>query len=141
MRKYSKAFHASPAPSSITTLKDGRFIEVNESYTKLVGYSKEELIGETTTSINFIINREEREKFIKELMVNGKLRDYETQVYSRVKGVRTFSLSAEIIELQGEKCIILVDYDVTDQIRLEKEVLTITGRERYKILSVPAMTI
>lgn len=131
--KYSKAFHASPAPSSITTLKDGRFIEVNESYTKLVGYSKEELIGETTTSINFIINREEREKFIKELMVNGKLRDYETQVYSRVKGVRTFSLSAEIIELQGEKCIILVGYDVTDQIRLEKEVLTITGRERYKI--------
>ena len=91
------------------------------------------IIGETTTSINFIINREEREKFIKELMVNGKLRDYETQVYSRVKGVRTFSLSAEIIELQGEKCIILVGYDVTDQIRLEKEVLTITGRERYKI--------
>ncbi len=131
--KYSKAFHASPAPSIITTLKDGKFIEVNESYARLVGYSKEELIGETTTSISFIVNREEREKFLEELMVNGKLSDYETQVYSRVKGVRTFSLSAEIIELQGEQCIILVGYDVTDQIRLEKEVLTITGRERYKI--------
>ena len=131
--KYSKAFHASPAPSLITTLKDGKFIEVNESYATLVGYSKEELIGETTTSISFIVNREEREKFLKELMVNGKLSDYETQVYSRVKGVRTFSLSAELIELQGEQCIILVGYDVTDQIRLEKEVLTITGRERYKI--------
>jgi len=131
--KYSKAFHASPAPSTITTLKDGRFLDVNESYTRLVGYTKEELIGETTTSINFIISNEEREKFVKELMVNGKLRDYETQVYSRVKGIRTFSLSAEIIELQGEKCIILVGYDVTDQIRLEKEVLTITGRERYKV--------
>lgn len=131
--KYSKAFHASPAPSSITTLKDGRFIEVNESYTRLVGYTKEELIGETTTSINFIINNEERKKFVKELMVSGTLRDYETQVFSKVKGIRTFSLSADIIELQGEKCIILVGYDVTDQIRLEKEVLTITGRERYKI--------
>ncbi len=131
--KYSKAFHASPAPSSITTLEEGKFIEVNESYTRLVGYSKEELIGETTTSINFIINSEERDKFVRELMISGKLRDYETQVYSKVKGIRTFSLSAEIIELKGEKCIILVGYDVTDQIRLEKEVLTITGRERYKI--------
>jgi len=131
--KFSKAFHASPAPCSITTFKEGRFIEVNESYTRLVGYTKEELIGETTTSIKFIIDNEEREKFINELMINGKLRDYETQVFSKVKGIRTFSLSAEIIELQGEKCIILVGYDVSDQIRLEKEVLTIIGRERYKI--------
>ncbi len=131
--KYSKAFHASPAPSIITTLKDGRFIDVNESYTRLVGYSKEELIGETTTSINFIVNNEEREKFVAELMISGKLSNYETHVYSRIKGIRTFSLSAEIIELQEIKYIILVGYDVSDQIRLEKEVLTITGRERYKI--------
>ncbi|PKL15985.1 MAG: hypothetical protein CVV49_18615 [Spirochaetae bacterium HGW-Spirochaetae-5] len=131
--KYSKAFHASPAPSSITTLKEGRYVDVNESYTKLVGYSKEELIGNTSIDIKFFTDREDRNRFINELIKEGKLRSYVTQMYSKINGIRTVSIAAEIIELQSEKCIIWVGYDVTDQIQLEKEVLTAAGRERYKI--------
>jgi len=131
--KYSKAFQASPAPSSITTLAEGRYIDVNESYCAFVGCTKEEIIGKTSTDINFFKYRDDRKKFVAELESRGKLRDYETHVNSRVKGLRTFSLSADLIELQGEKCIVWVGYDVTDEIRLEKEVLEATGRERYNI--------
>lgn len=131
--KYSKAFHASPAPSSITTLRDGRYVDVNESYTILVGYTKEELLQSTTIDINFFPDKEDRAKFISELIKTGQLRNYVTQMYSKVKGIRTTSISAEIIELQSEKCIIWVGYDITDQINLEKEVLIAAGRERYKI--------
>ncbi len=131
--KYSKAFQASPAPSSITTLAEGRYIDVNESYCAFVGCTKEEIIGRTSTDINFFKYKDDRKKFVAELESKGKLRDYETHVNSRVKGLRTFSLSADLIELQGEKCIIWVGYDVTDEIRLEKEVLEATGRERYNI--------
>jgi len=131
--KYSKAFQASPAPSSITTLAEGRYIDVNESYCSFVGYSKDELIGRTSTDINFFKYKDDRKRFVAELESKGRLRDYETHVNSRVKGLRTFSLSAELLELQGEKCIIWVGYDVTDEIRLEKEVLEATGRERYNI--------
>ncbi|HOK92732.1 MAG TPA: PAS domain S-box protein [Spirochaetota bacterium] len=131
--KYSKAFYANPAPSSITTLEEGRYIDVNESYVNFVGYSKDELIGKTTMDINFFIDEDDRKKFVQELTKTGKLRNYETRIYSRIKGIRTFSLSAEIIELQGKKCIVWVGYDVTDEINLEKEVLQATGRERYRI--------
>jgi len=131
--KYSKAFHASPAPSSITTLNEGRYVDVNESYTNLVGYSKDELIGKTTTDIKFFTVQEDRTKFINELIKTGKLRNYETQMYSKIKGLRTVSITAEIIELQSEKCIIWVANDVTDRIQLEKEVLSVAGQERYKI--------
>ena len=131
--KYSKAFHASPAPSSITTLNEGRYVDVNESYTNLVGYSKDELIGKTSTDIKFFTVQEDRTKFINELIKTGKLRNYETQMYSKIKGLRTVSITAEIIELQSEKCIIWVANDITDRIQLEKEVLTAAGQERYKI--------
>lgn len=131
--KYSKAFYASPAPSSITTLKEGRYVDINESYLRLVGHTREELIGKTTTEIDFFTDSEERDRFVSELLAEGKLRNFETQMFSRVKGVRRFSLSAEIIELQGEKCIIWAGYDVTDQIRLEREILTASGKERYRI--------
>ena len=131
--KYSKAFHASPAPSSITTLKEGRYVDVNESYTNLVGYSKAELIGKTSTDIKFFTVQEDRTKFINELIKTGKLRNYETTMFSKIKGVRSVTITAEIIELQSEKCIIWVANDITDRIQLEKEVLTAAGQERYKI--------
>ena len=114
-------------------MEEGKYIDVNRSYTDLVGYSKEELIGSTTSDINFFLDFPDRIKFVKELSHTGTLRNYETQVFSKIKGVRTFSFSAEIIELQRKKCIIWVGYDVTDQISLEKEVLEVTGRERYRI--------
>ncbi|HNX23439.1 MAG TPA: PAS domain S-box protein [Spirochaetota bacterium] len=131
--KYSKAFHASPAPSSITTLNEGRYVDVNESYTKLVGYSKEELIGKTSTDIKFFTVQEDRTKFINELTKTGKLRNYETQMFSKIAGIRTVSMTAEIIELQSAKCIIWVANDITERIQLEKEVLTAASQERYKI--------
>lgn len=131
--KYSKAFYASPAPCSITTLNEGRYVDINDSYLKLVGYTKEELIGKTTTEIDFFTDSEDRARFVSELVAEGKLRDYETQMFSSVMGIRRFSLSAEIIVLQGEKCIIWAGYDVTDQIRLERDILTASGTERYRI--------
>lgn len=131
--KYSKAFQASPALSCITTLAEGRYLDANESYLSFVGYTKEELKEKTSTDINFFVDKEYRLKFVDELRLKGKLRDMETLVYSRSKGIRTMSLSAEIIVLQGEQCLIWLANDITDVIRLEKEVLTVTDRERYKI--------
>ena len=131
--KYSKAFQASPALSCITTLAEGRYLDANESYLAFVGYTKEELKEKTSTDINFFVDKGYRLKFVDELRIKGKLRDMETLVYSRSKGIRTMSLSAEIIVLQGEPCLIWLAKDITDVIRLEKEVLTTTDRERYKI--------
>ena len=47
--KFSKAFRFSPDAIAITTIKDGRFIEVNDSYPRLTGYSREEVIGHSAS--------------------------------------------------------------------------------------------
>jgi len=131
--KYTRAFHSSPAPSSITTLRDGIYLDVNTAYTELVGYTKQELIGNSSAEINLFLKPEDRIDLVDHLLREKKLRNYEVQVFSRVKGIRSFSFSADIIELQGEKCMIWVGYDITESIRLEKEILSIVERERYRI--------
>ncbi len=131
--KYSKAFHSSPAPSSISTIKDGRYIEINESYTRMLGYDEEDLIGRYSHEINLFPDENERVQLINTLMKKGKVRNYEIKMFSKIKGTRTFSASADIIELQNEPCMIWVGYDITNQRRLEREILNITQRERYKI--------
>jgi PAS domain-containing protein len=45
--KFQKVFHASPIPFSITTLQEGRFVDVNAAFERRYGYSRQELIGRT----------------------------------------------------------------------------------------------
>ena len=59
---YIKAFRASPAAICISTLKEGKFVEVNESFCKLSGYSRDELIGKTSTELNMWGSSDDRTK-------------------------------------------------------------------------------
>lgn len=131
--KFSKAFHASPAPSTISTLEEGQYIDVNESFARLVGYNGSELIGRYVWEVGLFLKWSDRVAMIGKLKRDGKLRDYELLLNSRTGGIRNFSVSAEIIELQGTKCMVWVGYDITEKIKLEKEILSINERERYRV--------
>jgi PAS domain S-box-containing protein len=131
--KFSKAFHASPAPSTISTLEEGQYIDVNESFARLVGYNGSELIGRYVWEVGLFLKWSDRVAMIGKLKRDGKLRDYELLLNSRTGGIRNFSVSAEIIELQGKKCMVWVGYDITEKIKLEKEILSISERERYRV--------
>src|SRR5581483_2929551 len=51
--RFSKAFRASPIPLAIQSLREERFIDVNEGFQKLAGFTREELIGHTPEELNF----------------------------------------------------------------------------------------
>src|SRR6266849_3688505 len=54
--KFAKAFRSSPDAIIITTLAEGRFLEVNEYFQKLFGYSRDEILGRTTVELDLWIN-------------------------------------------------------------------------------------
>src|SRR6266545_2533991 len=77
--KFFKVFHATPAFLAITTLADGRFIEVNESFERILGYRAEEVIGRSSLELNIWENRADRAAVIKTLHEAGKVRDLEAK--------------------------------------------------------------
>jgi PAS domain S-box-containing protein len=62
--KFSKAFQTSPYAISISTIEEGKFIEVNDAFTKISGYSMEEVISDSGAGLNIWANSEDREKVI-----------------------------------------------------------------------------
>jgi PAS domain S-box-containing protein len=118
--KFSKAFRSSPDAIAITTLKDGRFIEVNDSYTRITGYPREEVIGHSTTEFGVWAKAEERDKILRMLKEQGRVQNEEVHLYMKSGEISTGLFSAELINIGGEPCMISVATDITEHKRADE---------------------
>ncbi len=75
--KFSKAFHTSPDLVNINRLTDGQYIDINEGFTHLTGYQKEDVIGKTSLELNIWANPEDRAKLVKGLQTTGTVDNLE----------------------------------------------------------------
>jgi PAS domain S-box-containing protein len=118
-QKFASAFRSAPHPITISTLADGRFIEVNDSFLRLVGYEGFEVIGHTATEIELWAHPEDRIRISQLLAVEGSVRNQEVEFCNRSGETRTILLSAERIEVNGQACLLCVGNDITDRKRAE----------------------
>jgi two-component system cell cycle sensor histidine kinase/response regulator CckA len=119
--KFHLAFNAGPEPITISTVLDGRYVDVNESFLRATGYRREEVIGHTSRELKFWETPEDRMRLIDQLEEDGSVRDME--IPFRVKsGEQRIGLhSAGRIELGGQDCIICSQKDITEQKSMEKQ--------------------
>ena len=119
--RFQKAFNASPEPITITTVSDGRFLDVNDSFLRVTGYRREEVVGHTSSELNLWQTPEDRLRFVEALETRRSVRDLEIAFRTKCGEKRIGFDSAEIIEVAGQKCVIALMKDVTEQKILEKQ--------------------
>jgi two-component system, cell cycle sensor histidine kinase and response regulator CckA len=119
--KFSKAFHLGPDLITITSMEDGRFIEVNDNFLRLTGFTRQEVIGRTSLELGLWTNPKDRQHIVALLKRSGKARDLEVRVSLKSSELRTVQMSAHTIELAGEPCMIAIIRDVTERRALELE--------------------
>ena len=120
--RFSKAFRASPIAISITRLSDGYFTDVNDSFLRLLGYTREEVIGRTAVDLHIHRNAEERAKLVQQLREMGELRDHEMTTQTKSGEAIHVLLSSEMIELDGEVNALATLLDITERKRAEDEI-------------------
>ncbi|MGE5396536.1 MAG: PAS domain S-box protein, partial [Chitinophagales bacterium] len=149
---YSKAFHHNPDIITISTLKEGRYFDFNNSFVERVGYERHEAIGRTAEELDVWVNSQQRDLMLKKIQENGIIRNFEVELRTKSGETRTCSLAAEIIDILGEAHIIITSRDITENKRMEKAlhlseerfskafnaspiIMTITGLEDGKYIS------
>lgn len=127
--RFSKAFHASPIILGIARLSDGRFLDVNETFLAALGRRREEVIGHTSLEVGIWSSQAERDAFVEALRVHGQIRNRE---FPLLKGgeTRTLLMSAELIVIGSEPCVVSVSADITERHQAEVELLRTLARER-----------
>ena len=118
--KFSAAFYTSPNLMVITRISDGTILEVNDGYSRLLGYSRTESIGKTTAELSIWVDPKDRITFITSLENSGKITDFETTLRRKDGTLITVIDSAQAIQFQGEMCVLSVIYDITKRKQAEE---------------------
>jgi len=129
---FSKAYHSSPALFTISTPKDGRHIDVNDAWSAITGYSREEALQKTVFELGLWANTEDRIGFVEQIKNKGCIRNYET-VFSTKNGVeKDMLLSGELIDFRGQNCLLIVGQDIFEREEIDRykhEFISIASHE------------
>lgn len=119
-KKFSTAFRSNPDWITISNIREGRYVEVNDAFLETTGYSRDEALGCTIKELEIWAIPDERDLMIKRIMERGIVRNYETVLKTKTKESRNFLVSGEIIDMEGEPHLIIACKDITEQ-RLTEE--------------------
>jgi len=109
--KFQKVFRASPIPFSITTLAEGRFLDVNAAFEQRYGYSRKEVLGHTVDELRIWEDPRDRVSMIAQLQC-GPVRNVITRLRTKAGEIRITAYSADRIQFDGQTCILAVSEDL-----------------------------
>ncbi|MHB1652817.1 MAG: PAS domain S-box protein [Desulfitobacteriaceae bacterium] len=121
--RFSKAFNSSPSMMCIVTFQNYRVIEANDSFLRASGWTQEEVIGHTIEQLELWSCVDTHAETIQSILAQGIFRNFESLFITRAGQVRTVLVSAELMELRNEQCVLIAMTDITDHKQLESEML------------------
>jgi len=127
-QKFSKAFRHSPLAKAIVRASDDRYVEVNETFELQTGWTRDEIIGRSPLDISLWVDADQRAAFLKQLLTESSVRDFEVRFRRKDGQIRTGLGSAELIEVEGEPCALSVIADITDRKQAEEVIASFSGK-------------
>jgi PAS domain S-box-containing protein len=120
--KYAKAFYTSPDAVNINRLADGMFLAINQGFTRIMGYTPEDVMGRSSRpgDLNVWVHDEDRHRLVMGLKEEGFVDGLEAEFQSKDGTIRMGQMFARILDIGGEHCILSITRDITGQKRTEE---------------------
>lgn len=119
--RFAKAFKSSPIPMSIQSLKDYRYLDVNDSYLDMTGYSRTQILGASSIDLHLWADKSVRAEVFDQLRSGKSVRNVETRIRRKDGEERTTLLSAEQICLGAESFALISEHDISQRLTLESQ--------------------
>ena len=119
--RFHLAFDTSPDAVNITRLKDGLYVNINQGFTDIMGYSSEDVIGKTSLELDIWVNPKDREELIRGLKENRHYSNLETRLRRKDGSITIGLMSASIIMMGGEEYILSITRDISPMRKSEEE--------------------
>lgn len=118
--KFAKAFHMSPDAVNINRLDDGVCINVNDGFTRIMGYARQEVLGRSSPKdLKIWVNMEDRARLVAGLKEHGEVLGLEADFRRKDGSIVSGMMSAKVLEIDGTPCILSITRDITERKRAE----------------------
>ncbi len=119
-RRFAVAFRANPAGLSLSRLRDGVFLDVNDAFAELVGLTREAMVGRSAFELGLWPDAESRRRAFEPILAGGFARRIPAQVRGADGQPREARISGSAFDLDGERCILVLAEDVTELNRAQE---------------------
>jgi PAS domain S-box-containing protein len=128
--RFRTAFLTSPEGMLIDRLSDGLCVDVNDGFTSLTGFAREDLVDRTFGELSLWCDENDRQRMLGELKTGQKVGNLQTRFRLKNGGTRVGLLSACLITLHGEPHVLSSIRDITDRQRVQEALLQSEQRFR-----------
>ncbi|MGA7753914.1 MAG: ATP-binding protein [Candidatus Sulfotelmatobacter sp.] len=118
---FAKAFRSSPLSITISTLSDGRYVDVNHAFLQMLGFERRDVIGRSSAELGIWVDSQDRSKMLQQLNDSSVNRGLYTKLRAKSGEIREANVTAEAIDVDGTPCVLAVTQDVTEARRLENQ--------------------
>ncbi|MBF0552469.1 MAG: PAS domain S-box protein, partial [Deltaproteobacteria bacterium] len=120
--KFAKTFKYAPLLMTISDIQDGRYLDVNDKFSEVTGFSRDEAVGKTSFELGWM-SREDRIKLIEVLNKSGRVEEMELSLTTKDKKSVVCLYAVEIISISGIKRLLSIAQDITQRKQIEAELL------------------
>ncbi len=117
--KFKTLFHTSPNGITLTSFEDGVYIDVNDGFIKMLGYSREDVIGKSSIALNIWNDFKDRERLRSMIKKHGSVEQLEANFKGKDGRIITGIMSANLLNIENKNVIFAITRDITEQRKLE----------------------
>jgi diguanylate cyclase (GGDEF)-like protein/PAS domain S-box-containing protein len=120
--RYQLSFDLSPDAININRSSDGLYLEINQGFTSLLGYTFDDVKNKSSLELDIWVNPNDRNKLVEELRTNKFCTNLEAEFKTKSGDIHVALMSASIISINDEDCILSITRDITERKLLENEI-------------------
>lgn len=120
---FQKLFHSNAILMSVSTIEEGIYLDVNETFLEVLGYLREEILQHSSKELNLWGNPDDRKKAMDLFSRDGKVRGFETTIRAKNGEIRNALFSVDKIVLNGKPCLLSTMTDFTERKEAEKKLI------------------
>jgi PAS domain S-box-containing protein len=118
--RLSRVFYLLPDLVTVSSIEEGRFVDMNHQWESMLGYTREEALGRTTAEMGVWVYDEQREQLVRDVLSGGTVRSREISVRRKDGTELLCETSGSTFDWHGQQLLLLVTRDVTAQRALEQ---------------------
>jgi PAS domain S-box-containing protein len=118
--RFSNVFNMSPVAITISRAADGRFLDANDALLQMLGYRRDEVVGNSSIAIGFWYTPEERMAMVERIRRQGSVRDFPMRGRTKDGALLDLLISVDQLELNGDTHLFCFLTNITDRKRAEE---------------------